>query len=357
MAIKRFTAIMRFGARKVQAELSRIVVILDYLSAVRFAVDRTDKLVLINRNQYRARFPANLIRRRYAIDFAQRRRIRCSQRLNVRMIARGLNVDIQRLTRAQIRHLTMGIALQTERVHPRLVGKPVIQIIERIVVRRGRAARTGIRLLNRRERRCAANAIRRQVVVTLERAHRVLRIPAVVAGDLSVVILQRRQRGLDVADRRAGGAEGIVAARIAAAAVVRDDQGRTFYEHPDAFTTTRLVFFPRLTDSELALYQADAIYEDEIEVLPRRRPQVPTVLFSFCDEPNHIKAEFLRGKTVLIDFIDVDDTPELRETVRRWMLEIPKSLPAAVVVSVMFKNKQLIAWKFDYESKKYKRFA
>ena len=92
---------------------------------------------------------------------------------------------------------------------------------------------------------------------------------------------------------------------FAAAAVVRDDQGRTFYEHPDAFTTTQLVFFPRLTDSELALYQADAIYEDEIEVLPRRRPQVPTVLFSFCDEPNHIKAEFLRGKTVLIDFIDV----------------------------------------------------
>lgn len=86
-------------------------------------------------------------------------------------------------------------------------------------------------------------------------------------------------------------------------------------------------------------------------MLPRRRPQVPTILFTFCDEPNHIKAEFLRGKTVLIDFIDVDDTPELRETVRRWMLEIPKSLPAAVVVSVMFKNKQLIAWKFDYESK------
>lgn len=112
-----------------------------------------------------------------------------------------------------------------------------------------------------------------------------------------------------------------------------------------------------LTDSELELYQADAIFEDEIEVLPRRRPQVPTILFTFCDEPNHIKAEFLRGKTVLIDFIDVDDTPELRETVRRWMLEIPKSLPAAVVVSVMFKNKQLIAWKFDYESKKYKRFA
>lgn len=144
---------------------------------------------------------------------------------------------------------------------------------------------------------------------------------------------------------------------FAAAAVVRDDQGRTFYEHPDAFTITQLVFFPRLTDSELALYQADAIFEDEIEVLPRRRPQVPTILFTFCDEPNHIKAEFLRGKTVLIDFIDVDDTPELRETVRRWMLEIPKSLPAAVVVSVMFKNKQLIAWKFDYESKKYKRFA
>ena len=189
---------------------------------MRFAVDRTDKLVLVNRNQYRARFPANLIRRRYAIDFAQRCRIRCSQRLNVRMIARGLNVDIQRLTRAQIRHLTMGIALQTERVHPRLIGKPVIQIIERIVVRRGRAARTGIRLLNRRKRRRAANAVRRQVVVTLERAHRVLRIPAVVAGDLSVVILQRRQRGLDVANRRAGGAEGIVAARIAAAAVVLD---------------------------------------------------------------------------------------------------------------------------------------
>ena len=119
---------------------------------------------------------------------------------------------------------------------------------------------------------------------------------------------------------------------FAAAAVVRDDQGRTFYEHPDAFTTTQLVFFPRLTDSELELYQADAIYEDEIEVLPRRRPQVPTILFTFCDEPNHIKAEFLRGKTVLIDFIDVEDTPELRETVRRLMLEIPKALPAAVIV-------------------------
>ena len=77
---------------------------------------------------------------------------------------------------------------------------------------------------------------------------------------------------------------------FAAAAVVRDDQGRTFYEHPDAFTTTQLVFFPRLTESELALYQADAIYEDEIEVLPRRRPQVPTILFTFCDEPNHFGA-------------------------------------------------------------------
>lgn len=52
---------------------------------------------------------------------------------------------------------------------------------------------------------------------------------------------------------------------FAAAAVVRDDQGRTFYEHPDAFTTTQLVFFPRLTESELALYQADAIFEDEID--------------------------------------------------------------------------------------------
>ena len=144
---------------------------------------------------------------------------------------------------------------------------------------------------------------------------------------------------------------------FAAAAVVRDDQGRTFYEHPDAFTTTQLVFFPRLTDSELALYQADAIYEDEIEVLPRRRPQVPTVLFSFCDEPNHIKAEFLRGKTVLIDFIDVDDTPQLRETLTRWMRAIPVLRPQSLVVTVMFKNRQLIAWKYDDVNKKYYRFA
>ena len=59
-------------------------------------------------------------------------------------------------------------------------------------------------------------------MVALERAYRVLRVPAVVAGDLSVVILQRRQRGLDVGDRRAGRADGVVAARAAAAAVVLD---------------------------------------------------------------------------------------------------------------------------------------
>ena len=63
------------------------------------------------------------------------------------------------------------------------------------------------------------------------------------------------------------------------------------------------------------------------------------------------------GNPLLIFFIVCEDTAELREIVRRWMLVIPKALPADVIVSVMFKNKQLIAWKFDYESKKYKRFA
>ncbi|MFR1027715.1 MAG: hypothetical protein ACLSE8_15565 [Parasutterella sp.] len=127
---------------------------------------------------------------------------------------------------------------------------------------------------------------------------------------------------------------------FAAAAVVRDDQGRTFYEHPDAFTTTQLVFFRALLTANWPSIRLTRFTKMKLRCFLERRPQVPTVLFSFCDEPNHIKAEFLRGKTVLIDFIDVDDTPELRETVRRWMLEIPKSLPAAVVVSVMFKNKQ-----------------
>ncbi len=32
---------------------------------------------------------------------------------------------------------------------------------------------------------------------------------------------------------------------FAAAAMVIDDDGRTYYEYPDAFTTSQLVFFPR----------------------------------------------------------------------------------------------------------------
>lgn len=144
---------------------------------------------------------------------------------------------------------------------------------------------------------------------------------------------------------------------FSAAAMVRDNEGRTYYEYPEAFTTSQLVFFPVLTEEELKLYQADAIVREGIEELPERRPHVPTVLFSFADDPMKLKAHFVEGKNVLIDFIDVDDTPQLRETLTRWMRAIPVLRPQSVVVTVMFKNRQLIAWKYDDVNKKYYRFA
>lgn len=144
---------------------------------------------------------------------------------------------------------------------------------------------------------------------------------------------------------------------FSAAAMVRNDKGQTFYEYPEAFTTSQLVFFPVLTEEELKLYQADAIVCEGIEELPERRPHVPTVLFSFSDDPMKLKAHFVEGKNVLIDFIDVDDTPRLRETLTRWMRAIPVLRPKSVVVTVMFKNRELIAWKYDDDSKKYNRFA
>lgn len=144
---------------------------------------------------------------------------------------------------------------------------------------------------------------------------------------------------------------------FSAAAMVRDNEGRTFYEYPDAFTTSQLVFFPVLTEEELKLYQADAIVREGIEELPERRPHVPTVLFSFSDDPMKLKVHFVEGKNVLIDFLNVDDTPQLRETLTRWMRAIPVLRPQSVVVTVMFKNRQLIAWKYDDVNKKYYRFA
>lgn len=144
---------------------------------------------------------------------------------------------------------------------------------------------------------------------------------------------------------------------FSAAAMVRDNEGRTFYEYPEAFTTSQLVFFPVLTEEELKLYQADAIVNEGIEELPERRPHVPTVLFSFSDDPMKLKVHFIEGKNVLIDFLDVDDTPQLRETLTRWMRAIPVLRPQSVVVTVMFKNRQLIAWKYDDVNKKYYRFA
>lgn len=144
---------------------------------------------------------------------------------------------------------------------------------------------------------------------------------------------------------------------FSAAAMVRNEKGQTFYEYPDAFTTSQLVFFPVLTEDELRLYQANAIVREGIEELPERRPHVPTVLFSFSDDPMKIKAHFIEGKNVLIDFIDVDDTPQLRETLTRWMRAIPVLKPKSVVVTVMFKNRELIAWKYDDDIKKYNRFA
>lgn len=144
---------------------------------------------------------------------------------------------------------------------------------------------------------------------------------------------------------------------FSAAAMVRDNEGRTFYEYPEAFTTSQLVFFPVLTEEELKLYQADAIVREGIEELPERRPHVPTVLFSFSDDPMKLKTHFIEGKNVLIDFFDVDDTPQFRETLTRWMRAIPVLRPQSVVVTVMFKNRQLIAWKYDDVNKKYYRFA
>lgn len=144
---------------------------------------------------------------------------------------------------------------------------------------------------------------------------------------------------------------------FSAAAMVRENEGRTFYEYPEAFTTSQLVFFPVLTEDELRLYQADAIVREGIEELPERRPHVPTVLFSFSDDPMKLKTHFIEGKNVLIDFLDVDDTPQLRETLTRWMRAIPVLRPKSVVVTVMFKNRQLIAWKYDDVNKKYYRFA
>ena len=144
---------------------------------------------------------------------------------------------------------------------------------------------------------------------------------------------------------------------FSAASMVRDNEGRTFYEYPEAFTTSQLVFFPVLTEDELRLYQADAIVREGIEELPERRPHVPTVLFSFSDDPMKLKTHFIEGKNVLIDFLDVDDTPQLRETLTRWMRAIPVLRPKSVVVTVMFKNRQLIAWKYDDVNKKYYRFA
>ncbi len=144
---------------------------------------------------------------------------------------------------------------------------------------------------------------------------------------------------------------------FSAAAMVRDNEGRTFYEYPEAFTTSQLVFFPVLTEDELRLYQADAIVREGIEELPERRPHVPTVLFSFSDDPMKLKTHFIEGKNVLIDFLDVDDTPQLRETLTRWMRAIPVLRPKSVVVTVMFKNRQLIAWKYDDVNKKYYRFS
>lgn len=144
---------------------------------------------------------------------------------------------------------------------------------------------------------------------------------------------------------------------FSAAAMVRDNEGRTFYEYPEAFTTSQLVFFPVLTEDELRLYQADAIVREGIEELPERRPHVPTVLFSFSDDPMKLKTHFIEGKNVLIDFLDVDDTPQLRETLTRWMRVIPVLRPQSVVVTVMFKNRELIAWKYDDVNKKYYRFA
>lgn len=140
-------------------------------------------------------------------------------------------------------------------------------------------------------------------------------------------------------------------------AQIIDHAGNVMYECPDALTSFQLVFFPELNDDVIKLYKNDAVKIDGVEVLPERAPQVPTVLVSFNDDPKRLKPEALRGKNILFDFIDVEDTPNVREAVKRWMSELPKFQPQNLVVSVMFTDKRFISWKYNDVRKQYERFA
>lgn len=143
----------------------------------------------------------------------------------------------------------------------------------------------------------------------------------------------------------------------AAAAKIRDDKGLTTYEYPDAGTSFQIVFFPEVNDEVMKLYKADPIFEEGIEVLPGRAPHVPTVLVSFSDDPEKLKPKAFRGKNILFDFLEVDDTPSVREAVRCWMTELPKFQPKNLVVSVMFRDKRFVSWRYNNETKRYDRFA
>lgn len=80
---------MRSGIDKMQAELTVVAVIGDILRAVGLTVDRAEELTRARRNHHRAALVADGVRRGHTVDFAQRRRIRRSQRLGVVVVAGG----------------------------------------------------------------------------------------------------------------------------------------------------------------------------------------------------------------------------------------------------------------------------
>ena len=82
--------------------------------------------------------------------------------------------------------------------------------LERRSADRGRctcAALAGNRRRDCAERLCARDAVSRQTVRLLERLDSRFRLRAVVTGNLRIIVAQRRQILLQIADRRAGGIE------------------------------------------------------------------------------------------------------------------------------------------------------
>ena len=89
------------------------------------------------------------------------------------------------------------------------LGALAVELERRSADRGGcaRAALAGNRRGDCAERLCARDAVSRQTVRLLERLDSRFRLRAVVTGNLRIIVAQRRQILLQVADRRAGGIE------------------------------------------------------------------------------------------------------------------------------------------------------